>query len=80
MLAQWDDAADDERNIRWARQFHAAMAPHLERGVYVNDLGGDEADRIPAAYGGNYERMIAVKAKHDPGNFFRGNQNVAAAA
>jgi berberine-like enzyme len=33
-----------------------------------------------AAYGANYERLVAIKAKYDPGNFFRGNQNVAAAA
>jgi FAD/FMN-containing dehydrogenase len=80
MLAQWDRAADDEANVRWAREFHAAMVPHLERAVYVNDLGGDEADRIRSAYGANYDRLVAIKAKHDPGNFFRGNQNVAAAA
>jgi len=53
---------------------------HLERGVYVNDLGDDEPDRVRAAYGANYERLVAIKAKYDPGNFFRGNQNVAAAA
>ena len=56
------------------------MTPHLERAVYVNDLGGDEPDRVRAAYGANYERLVAVKAKYDPGNFFRGNQNVVAAA
>ena len=80
MLSQWDSAADDDKNVRWTREFHAAMAPHLERGVYVNDLGDDEPDRVRAAYGANYERLVAIKAKYDPGNFFRGNQNVAAAA
>jgi FAD/FMN-containing dehydrogenase len=33
-----------------------------------------------AKEGANYERMVAIKAKYDPGNFFRGNQNVVAAA
>ena len=80
MLSQWDSAADDDKNIRWTREFHAAMAPYLERGVYVNDLGDDEPDRVRAAYGANYERLVAIKAKYDPRNFFRGNQNVAAAA
>jgi hypothetical protein len=55
-------------------------APHLERAVYVNDLGADESDRLPAAYGTNYERLVTIKAKYDPRNFFRGNQNVAVAA
>lgn len=55
------------------------MEPHLERAVYVNDLGGDEGDRIRAAYGANYDRLAAVKMKYDPANFFRWNQNVATA-
>jgi FAD binding domain/Berberine and berberine like len=79
MLSQWDRPAEDEKNIRWTRDFYSAMAPHLERAVYVNDLGGDEADRVRAAYCANYERLVAIKAKYDPGNFFRGNQNVVAA-
>jgi FAD/FMN-containing dehydrogenase len=80
MLSQWDNAAEDEKNIRWTRELHAAMASHLERAVYVNDLGADEADRVRAAYGPNYERLLAIKAKYDPENFFRANQNVVAVA
>jgi FAD/FMN-containing dehydrogenase len=80
MLSQWDGADDDEKNIQWTRQLHAAMAPHLERAVYVNDLGADEADRVRVAYGENYDRLVAIKARYDPENFFRGNQNVVAVA
>jgi FAD/FMN-containing dehydrogenase len=80
ILSQWDSPADDAKNIRWTREFHAAMRPHLERGVYVNDLGADEPERVRAAYGENYERLAAVKARYDPENFFRANQNVATAA
>jgi FAD/FMN-containing dehydrogenase len=80
ILSQWDSAADDARNIRWTREFHAAMAPHLARAVYVNDLGADEPERVRAAYGENYERLAAIKARYDPENFFRANQNVVAAA
>jgi FAD/FMN-containing dehydrogenase len=76
-LSQWLDAADDEPNIRWARECHAPMEPHLDRGVYVNSLGDDESDRVSAAYGSNYERLAAIKAIYDPANFFRSNQNVA---
>ena len=42
------------------------MAPHLERAVYVNDLGADEPDRVRAAYGANYERLVAIKAQVRP--------------
>jgi len=79
MLSQWLDAADDDRNVRWARELYAAMAPHMEHAVYVNSLSGDESDRVREAYGVNYERLAKVKAAYDPTNFFRSNQNVASA-
>ena len=52
----------------------------LDRGVYVNYLG-QEADegteRVKAAYGpAKYERLVALKNKYDPTNFFRLNQNI----
>ena len=37
----------------------------------------DEADRVEGAYGGNYERLAGIKAKYDPTNLFRVNQNIA---
>jgi FAD/FMN-containing dehydrogenase len=76
MLSQWESPTDDERNIRWTRDLHAAMEPYLDLAVYVNDLGDDETDRVRAAYGTNYDRLGAIKAKYDPGNFFHLNQNV----
>jgi FAD/FMN-containing dehydrogenase len=44
--------------------------------VYVNFLTQDETGRIGAAYGPNYERLIAVKTRYDPHNLFRFNQNI----
>lgn len=76
MLSQWESPTDDERNIRWTRDLHAALEPYLERAVYVNDLGDDEPDRVRAAYGTNYDRLVAIKAKYDPDNFFHLNQNI----
>ena len=52
------------------------MQPHLEEGVYVNNLGEEGEDRVRAAYGPNYERLVALKNKYDPTNFFRLNQNI----
>jgi Berberine and berberine like len=45
-------------------------------GVYVNFMPEDETDRVAGVYGGNFARLAALKAKYDPGNLFRLNQNV----
>jgi FAD/FMN-containing dehydrogenase len=76
ILAGWTDASDDHAVMTWARAFHEAMAVHATGGVYVNLLGEDEADRVPAAYGGNYRRLVELKTRWDPDNLFRMNYNV----
>jgi Berberine and berberine like len=50
--------------------------PPATGGVYVNFMPEDETERVPAAYGSSYVRLTALKAKYDPGNLFRLNQNV----
>jgi FAD/FMN-containing dehydrogenase len=77
ILGQWERPEDDERGIRWTREAYAAMEPHLERTLYVNALAGDEPERVPSAYGANYERLAAIKARYDPANFFRNTFNVS---
>ena len=72
----WTDPADSQRNIRWARELFAAWEPHLARAVYVNDLGDEGEERARNAYGENYERLVALKNKYDPTNFFRLNANI----
>jgi FAD/FMN-containing dehydrogenase len=52
------------------------MEPMAMKGLYVNFLNDDGEDRIRAAYGSNYERLVALKNRYDPTNFFRVNQNI----
>ncbi len=73
---RWEDPADDERCIGWARDFFNASAPFASGGAYVNFLTADEGDRVRSAYGPNYPRLAQVKRKYDPGNLFRMNQNI----
>ncbi|MEW6296553.1 MAG: BBE domain-containing protein [Thermodesulfobacteriota bacterium] len=55
------------------------MQPFVERAVYANALEDalqEGEQRAWEAYGPNYERLVALKNKYDPTNFFRLNQNV----
>ena len=76
VLRMWQDPADSEKNIEWARRCYQTAEPFLKAGAYVNYLGDEGEARVRAAYGVNYERMRAIKNKYDPTNFFRLNQNV----
>jgi FAD/FMN-containing dehydrogenase len=77
VLGEWVDPATTQQCIAWARDTHAAMQPFCAPARYVNYLGDDEPDdQVAAAYGPNYRRLQKVKAKYDPQNFFRMNQNI----
>ena len=77
VTSAWTDPGDTERNVTWTRGLFAAMRPFLADAAYVNYLGGDEgAEGLRAAYGAKFERLAELKAKFDPENVFRMNQNV----
>ena len=46
-------------------------------GFYVNET---QDEKVRAAWGGNYRRLIEIKSRHDPMNLFRHNANIAPAA
>jgi hypothetical protein len=73
---RWSDPSRDEACIGWARDLFAAAATYSTGGVYVNFLSSDEESRVRAAYGANYDRLVALKNKYDPTNVFRVNQNI----
>jgi FAD/FMN-containing dehydrogenase len=73
---RWDEAAQDETGIAWARAFFEASLPYASAGAYVNFMTGDEGDRVASAYGANYARLKQIKKKYDPENIFHNNQNI----
>jgi hypothetical protein len=61
----------------WGRAYWEAIHPFNQKGAYVNFLDADEADnRVELSYGDNYKRLASIKAKYDPNNLFRVNQNI----
>jgi hypothetical protein len=71
------DPQKAEQLKSWGRAYWKAIHPFNMAGAYVNFMMDDEADgRVQATYGENYPRLQAVKAKYDPQNLFRVNQNI----
>jgi FAD/FMN-containing dehydrogenase len=60
----------------WAKAYWEAVHPYALGGAYVNFMMEEGEDRIRASYGENYDRLVAIKNKYDPTNFFRVNQNI----
>ncbi len=74
-----DPAKRDEIST-WAREYWEDLHPHSAGGAYVNFMMEEGQDRVRATYKHNYGRLAEVKAKYDPSNFFRVNQNIRPAA
>ncbi len=77
ILAASENPADDAANTKWVRGYSDAVAPHSEVGGYVNFMDDDDATRVRANYGTNYDRLVKIKRHYDPDNLFRVNQNIA---
>ena len=70
------DPANCDRITTWARDYFDALHPYGAGGAYVNFMMDEGEDRVRATYRDNYDRLAAIKAKYDPENFFRINQNI----
>jgi FAD/FMN-containing dehydrogenase len=73
---RWETAAEDAAGIAWCRSVFEATTPYATGGVYVNFMTAEESSRVQSAYGDGYRRLVDLKRKYDPTNFFRMNQNI----
>jgi len=74
------DPADNERTIRWSKDYWTALHPYAAGGAYVNMMMEEGQERVQAAYRDNYGRLVADKSRYDPQNLFHVNQNIKPAA
>jgi FAD/FMN-containing dehydrogenase len=70
------DPANRDKITNWARGYYDALHPYGAGGAYVNFMMEEGEDRVRNSYRDNYDRLAKVKAKYDPDNFFRVNQNI----
>lgn len=73
--AAWE-SGPAEPHRAWAQESLARMQPFASQGLYVNFMGYEGETAVRESYRANYERLVALKRKYDPTNFFRMNQNI----
>lgn len=81
LVGLWEQAAEDASHLAWVRAAAEGLRPFARGGEYLNFSveGGEE--KVRAAFGEEtYERLRRVKARYDPDNVFRINQNIRPAA
>jgi FAD/FMN-containing dehydrogenase len=72
MIAAWEpqSPAEDRRHIEWSQNISHALAPYALKGGYINLLDEQEQERVPLAFGSNYERLLDLKRTYDPDDVF----------
>jgi FAD/FMN-containing dehydrogenase len=75
ILAIADDPAIDAEQRAWAREGWQKSLPYSTGGAYVNYMS--EGEDVHSAYSDTrFPRLAAIKARYDPANLFRFNQNI----
>lgn len=75
--AGWEEPADDEINIAWAREAYDALKPFSTGGAYSNYIDFDDEAKVAEAFGPNAARLKWVKDRYDPGGIFEGNKRLS---
>ncbi len=72
IIAGWEPQSpeEDQRHVQWAQGVSRALAPYALKGGYINMLDVGEQERVPLAFGPNYERLLDLKRTYDPDDVF----------
>lgn len=70
------DPANNKLITEWAKNYWNALHPYSMGGAYLNFMMDEGSERVKATYGDNYDKLVRIKTKYDPENFFRVNQNI----
>jgi FAD/FMN-containing dehydrogenase len=70
------DPANASKITSWTKEYWDALHPYSAGGAYINFMMEEGQNRVKDSYRDNYQRLTAVKAKYDPNNLFRVNQNI----
>ena len=72
----WIDPALSTKNIKWGKDYWDALSPYVSDRFYINEMMDETQEEVAVSYGANYPRLVKIKNKYDPKNFFRLNGNI----
>jgi hypothetical protein len=72
----WKDPAKAQGFMLWADETRRLLRPSSGERIYANYQSYAGKGTAEAVFGSNYSRLVALKSKYDPTNFFRRNSNV----
>ncbi|GAA4949119.1 FAD-binding oxidoreductase [Algibacter agarivorans] len=70
------DPENADTITNWCKDYWEALHPYSSGGAYSNFMMDEGQERVKASYKHNYDRLTKIKAKYDPNNLFRVNQNI----
>jgi FAD/FMN-containing dehydrogenase len=76
--ASWNDPNRSQAHMQWVDRSWAAMKTFSSGGAYINYLSVDEQTAVQESYLENYSRLVQIKRRYDPSNFFHRNRNIRA--
>ena len=74
-VVTWSLDKDREPHVKYVKDYWNTVAHHID-GFYTNESSDEPASKVHANYQGNFDRLLAIKNQHDPGNLFRLNANI----
>ena len=70
------EPSNADKITKWCIDYWEALHPHSSGGAYSNFMMDEGQERVKASFRHNYDRLVQIKRKRDPNNFFRVNQNI----
>ena len=76
LFVSWNAHHDEHSMLQWVRGLHSKLAPHASGFAYQNYIDPELTDWRHAYYGSNWKRLVDVKRRYDPDEFFHFRQGI----